>query len=149
MGFRSRLRSAFFWWAGRPVAMALCKLLWPRATAGVVVVEDDHLLAVDVGDYLMLPVGGVDYGESFADAARREAAEEAGVDVSLGERLAEGSNAYGGVEVFFAASLAHEGAESTVSGDPTWVPLDGVGERTWRFHRDVTGLLDELSESAR
>lgn len=142
----SRLRSLFFWWGGHPFAVLLSRLVWPRATAGVLVVEDGRLLAVDAGAYLMLPVGGLGYGESFADAARREAREETGVDVALESRLAEGHNAYGGVEVLFRASLAGGDPESTVSGEPTWVPLDRVGEHRWRFDRDVASLVAEATD---
>lgn len=141
----ARARSWFFWWGGHPFAVALCRLLWPRATAGVVVVEDQHVLAVDTGRYLMLPVGGLRYGESFAVAARREAREEAGVDVETGERIHEGANAYGGVEVFYTASLMGEELAETVSGDPTWVPLEDVADRRWRFDRDVARLIDEAT----
>jgi 8-oxo-dGTP pyrophosphatase MutT (NUDIX family) len=141
----ARLRAAFFWWAGRPFAALLCRLLWPRATAGVVVVHEDRLLAVDTGSYLMLPLGGLAYGESFADAARREAREEAGAAVELGRRLREAHNAYGGVEVLFAGSLrdGDSALHSTVSGTPTWVPVDAIDDHQWRFDRDVAHLVAE------
>lgn len=146
MRLAPRLRSIFFWWGGHPFAVLLSSLVWPRATAGVLVVEDGRLLAVDAGAYLMLPVGGLTYGESFAEAARREAREEAGVEVELGSRLAEGHNAYGGVEVLFRASLVGGEPQPTVSGDPAWVPLDRVADRRWRFDRDVEALVAEMTD---
>lgn len=144
MGLLSRLRSLFFWWGGYPFAVLLSKLFWPRATAGALVVDEGRLLAIDTGAYLMLPVGGLAYGESFADAARREAREEAGVAITLGDRIQEGHNAYGGVEVLFTARLAGDQPAPTVSGTPTWVPLDSVGDHRWRFDRDVATLVEQV-----
>lgn len=142
-----RLRSLFFWRGGYPFAVLLSKLLWPRATAGVVVLEDDRLLAVDAGSYLMLPIGGLAYAESFREAAEREALEEAGARVTVRERCYEGHNAYGGVEVLFSASLDGEHPEPTVTGDPVWVPVDEIPAHRWRFDRDVAGLVAAVDDA--
>lgn len=143
------LRSWYNWRGGHPFAVFLCHLFWPRATAGVLVVQNDRLLAINMGSYLMLPVGGLEYGESFADAARREAREEAGVSVEVGDRLHEGQNAYGGVEVLFEGRVI-DGEEAADLPDPiptsrsTWVPLTEVPRRRWRFHRNVDRLLGQV-----
>lgn len=139
------LRSWYLWKGGRPFASLFGRLIWPRSSAGALVVHDGRVLAVDTGDYLMLPLGGLAHGETFADAARREAREETGVDVELGARVAEGTNAYGGVEAVFAAEPRHEPSPGrSWEGSPVWVPIDEVGERRWRFDRPVDEYVATL-----
>lgn len=61
----------------------------PRVGANAIVVEDDRLLAVafddDTGHHYNLPGGGVEPGESIADALVREVREETTVTVAVGE----------------------------------------------------------------
>ena len=140
------LRSWYLWKGGRPFAALFGRLIWPRATAGVLVLHDGRLLAIDTGDYLMLPVGGLEAGESFAEAARREAREETGVDATLGDCVDEGTNAYGGVERLFVGEPTRETplSEPSWEGEPTWIPLDDARERRWRFERPVGRYLDSV-----
>jgi ADP-ribose pyrophosphatase YjhB (NUDIX family) len=141
------LRSWYLWKGGRPFASLFGRLLWPRPSAGALVVHDGQVLAVDTGDYLMLPLGGLAHGETFADAARREAREETGVDVELSERVASGTNAYGGVEMVFAAEPRSDPSPSrSWEGVPVWVPLDDVAGRRWRFGRPVAEYVASLPE---
>ncbi|EJN61653.1 NUDIX domain-containing protein [Halogranum rubrum] len=144
------LRSWYLWKGGLPFAALFGRLIWPRATAGVLVLHDDCVLAIDTGDYLMLPVGGLEAGETFTDAAHREAREETGVDVVLGDCVNEGLNAYGGVERLFVGEPKRETplAESSWEGRPTWVSFDDAQERRWRFDRPVGRFLDSVAENA-
>ncbi len=138
-------RTWYLWKGGLPFASLLGRLFWPRPSAGAVVTHDEAILAVDTGEYLMLPVGGLQYGETFADAARREAREETGLDVRINEQLDQGVNAYGGVEVLFAGEPASEvlAPDPSWEGRPTWIPFEEVPHRTWRFDRPVAEYLDD------
>jgi 8-oxo-dGTP diphosphatase len=65
------------------------------ATAGVVVLDGDHVLLIEHGEGAAhiigswgIPAGGIDAGETARAAAVRELAEETGLDVD-GETLVE------------------------------------------------------------
>jgi ADP-ribose pyrophosphatase YjhB (NUDIX family) len=80
-----------------------------------------------------LPAGYLDPGESFEDGARREAREEAGLDVELtalsGVYHSPAANA---VTVVYRARAADEGATVSLdseSSDSVWVRTGEVG--TW------------------
>ena len=66
---------------------------WRVGRAGVVVVEDGAMAFVkrvrDGRTYFAVPGGGVQHGESFEDAAVREAREELGFEVELLELVWE------------------------------------------------------------
>ncbi|HEU4963726.1 MAG TPA: NUDIX domain-containing protein [Bacilli bacterium] len=59
-----------------------------RIRAGALIIENDAILLVEFDDengvHYNLPAGGVEPGETVAEAARREAREEAGVEVEVG-----------------------------------------------------------------
>jgi len=61
----------------------------PRVRVAAIVVRDDALLLVQHEKagrrYWLLPGGGVDYGETLAEALVREVREETGLDVRVGD----------------------------------------------------------------
>lgn len=132
-------------WKGANLGYGLfSKILWPRASAAAFVVEEEELLAVDTGDYLMLPGGGLEYGEMFDEAAERETLEETGYKIQVKEKLGEGVNSVGGAEFIYSAELLDEERihEGTWEGKPVWIDLDEIRDRNWRHNRDVKDILD-------
>ncbi len=137
------LRSWIAWRGADFIYGTLSELLWPRSSAAAIVVHEDELLAVDMGDYLMLPAGGLEFGENFEQAAIREVFEETGYRIEIGEKLSENVNSVGGVEMIFDADLADKEQEHSGSwGKPVWIPLDQLDERNWRHNRDVKSILE-------
>lgn len=62
-----------------------------RIRVAGLLLEEDRVLMVqhkkDHKSYWLLPGGGVKYGESLADAVKREFLEELGIDVEVGDTL--------------------------------------------------------------
>lgn len=137
------LKSWIAWNGADFIYGILSEILWPRCSAGAIVVQDGELLAVDMEEYLMLPAGGLESGESFKEAAVREAFEETGYRIETSEKLTEGFNSVGGPEVIFDAELADEEQKHSGSwGEPVWIPLDEAKQRKWRHNRDMKSILD-------
>jgi 8-oxo-dGTP diphosphatase len=102
-----------------------------------IIVRGDLLLTIHrrkhCTEYYTLPGGGVERGESVAEACVREIREETGLVATIGDRLLTLENA-GRTEYYFAADApAGEvllGGEEAEANSPvnqytlTWLPLD-------------------------
>lgn len=115
-----------------------------RPRGGVVIVDDGKVALIkrvnDRGVYYLFPGGGVDEGETPADAAVREAKEELGLDVRVTGLLAVVTSR--GNEQYYYAAEVTGGVFGTGTGKelssppdskkgtytPMWVPLDQLGE---------------------
>jgi ADP-ribose pyrophosphatase YjhB (NUDIX family) len=63
----------------------------PRVRAAAIILKDDQILLArhekDGRSYWVLPGGGVDFGETVAEALTREMREEANLEIRLGELI--------------------------------------------------------------
>ncbi len=130
------------------VAWPLAKILWPPASAAAVVLEDGKILAIDTGDYLMLPGGTVKYGEEFEETAVRETEEETGVKIEILRKIKETVNDAGGNESIFLAKPVTRETGNNWEGTARWIETDELKQRQWRFNRDVKSLVEECGKQS-
>jgi 8-oxo-dGTP pyrophosphatase MutT (NUDIX family) len=114
--------------------------------ARIVLIDRGHLALIERNKngntYYVYPGGGADKGESLIDAAKREALEELGVEIEVGEQIAE-DRYEGRRNVFFTATLiggefgSGTGEEMSSTADskwgsykPEWIPIDRLDEIT-------------------
>ena len=97
----------------------------PAPRARVVIVQSDRVALIrrvrDRHTYFLFPGGGVEEGETPEQAARREAVEELGVEVELGELVHEES--FGGTRFLYYDA---------------WIVGGSFGTGDWPDHADLT-----------
>ncbi len=118
-----------------------------RNRAGVIVVKDGSVALIERHRegrrYWVVPGGGVEPGETVADAARREGQEELGVPITLGpllvELLARYADGSPGQHFYYQASVAS--AAISVVGPETDNPASsGTYEAVWVRLDDMPSL---------
>lgn len=140
-----------------------------RTRAAVVIIEEGKIAVIErqLGDnrWYVLPGGGVEEGETSEQAAIREAAEELGLEVSVGPLLAEadreGPNGTRHSQLYFAATIVG-GVWGSGTGEelsrgatsakgtyrPQWLVLERAAELDARpaslFAALTSGSIDDL-----
>lgn len=105
-----------------------------RLRSGVVVIENDHALLIkrvkNGKTYYVFPGGGVEQGETYEQAAIREAFEEVGVHVQLKDLICEVE--FNGTQYFYEAKIIG-GEVGTGCGEEFTNPAIGSGtyETVW------------------
>lgn len=134
----------------------------PRIRVAAIIVEDGRILLVrhekDGQSYWMLPGGGVDYGETLAEALRRELREELNIEAAIGplmlanDSIPEDRHRHI-VNLYFAARIT--GGELRTGGDARVVeaafqPLDALEDLPVRpvFQTLLKTAITEASEAA-
>jgi 8-oxo-dGTP pyrophosphatase MutT (NUDIX family) len=138
-------------WDGSPVQ-------W-RVSAYVLVVRDDEILIVNNSDEIMhdIPGGGIEFGEDIEQTLHREAREEAGAEIEIGELLharngffyhRELDQFFQTLQLFYSAELVGELAKPTEER-MVWsgfVPLDTVLDG-YDFPPAVTQQIAQLRDA--
>lgn len=122
----------------------------PEICVGAIARRDDSLLLIErgrgaaVGEW-SVPGGRVEFGESLAEAARREMAEETGLDVVVGDVIGwveRVSPEYHFVIVDFAVTVVGGTLRAgDDAADARWVAVDDLSSL-----KLVEGLLSFLQE---
>ena len=115
--------------------------------ARVVLVETGHVAWIkrrrDDDHYFLFPGGGVEVGETAADAAIREAWEELGVEVEVGEALYE--EAFGDARfVYYSARIV--GGEFGTGAWPDHAARTALARARSGTHTPVWLSLNELED---
>ncbi|WEL23585.1 NUDIX domain-containing protein [Candidatus Nanohalovita haloferacivicina] len=138
---------SWFLWKGENLgARIISKFLWPPASAAALVIKDDKVLAVNAGEYLMLPGGLLEREESFEQGAVRETREETGLEVEVRSLVSEKVREGLGVEKIFYAELTGGELSSSWEGRPEWIEISEIEDRDWRYNRDVMRLVEKVQE---
>ena len=135
-----------------------------KSRARVVIVEDGRVALmkrVRRGQtYYLFPGGGVKEGETPEQAAAREALEELGVDVRVGELLHE--EVFEGTPFLYFAAEIHGGEFGTGTGrevvtsgetkrgtyEPVWLPLAELADAQIGLDVRPTELVRRLAATA-
>jgi 8-oxo-dGTP diphosphatase len=131
-----------------------------RTRAGIVLIQGDRVALIErhrAGlDYFVFPGGGVDEGETFEQAAIREAMEELGVEIAIKQKVAEIQMGQKSKQVYFLVDQIG-GKFGTGVGDeytdadpgdpdegvysPVWMPIDELPLHEKIYPVELAGLV--------
>lgn len=104
-----------------------------RERSAILVVEDGRILLMrrrkEGEEYYVVPGGGIEPGETLAEAAVREAKEETGLDVSLAGKL--GVIEHDGKTTHYFLAASHRGRLRVGSPERERQTPDNVYELEW------------------
>lgn len=113
-----------------------------RVRVGVIIIKNNHILLVehqkDGASYWLIPGGGLDFGETVAECAKREVREETNLEIQLGRFL------------FSSESIAPDGSRHVLNlfflgyADDENLPSLQVGDEE-RLKSVSFVAIDELS----
>jgi 8-oxo-dGTP pyrophosphatase MutT (NUDIX family) len=133
-----------------------------RSRAGVVLIQDGRVALIErhrAGlDYFVFPGGGVDEGETYEQAAVREAMEELGIQVAIKQKVAEIQMASKSHQVYFLVEQTG-GEFGTGTGEeyadadpndpdegvyvPVWMPIAELPLHEKVYPRGVADLVNK------
>ena len=122
----------------------ISKFLWPPASAFTIILEDDKLLVVRTSEYLMLPGGIADRGETLSECAVRETREETGLEINILSEINTQAEKFGGIEKMFHAEKTGGELNGSWEGQPEYIDIDKIDQEDWRGDRDVKNLLGKI-----
>ena len=137
------LTSWILWRGEKLGSRIISKIFWPPCSGSAVILDDNRILAVEKKDYLMLPGGLLERGESFEEAVEREVKEETGLEVEVLEEIDEYVKDFAGVEKIFTATVKSGELSSSWEGKPKFISLEEASERKWRWNRDIEDLIEK------
>ncbi len=135
-----------------------------RLSAKAIIIQDGRLFTMHhrdrIGDYYLLPGGGVHNGEDLASALQRECMEEANARITVGDILfvrdyIEDNHEFAGnkpgfhqVEIMFSCKLLNP-EDVFVGAEPdarqigfTWLPVDRLG----KYRLYPKALIDKIQD---
>ncbi|MGB2248193.1 MAG: NUDIX hydrolase [Alcanivorax sediminis] len=128
-----------------------------RANAGCLIIQDDRVLLLTHrwGGKLGVPGGTLEEGELAQCTAWRETAEEVGLAVTVGKRLAVMSNGFHLYRCYpreplrSHAPLPVPGSALTEVTAIGWYPLSSLRKESWRFHYQFDQFIAVADEAMR
>lgn len=108
------------------------KLLWaPLSVAVLAEGEHGDYLTLEMGGRHELPGGLVNSGEDLREAVKREAKEETGFDVEVGDLL--DIHNHGGITFFFHGKVVGGEKSGSWEGEPEFVKKEEMKGKAWRL----------------
>ncbi|WEL23722.1 NUDIX domain-containing protein [Candidatus Nanohalovita haloferacivicina] len=130
-------------------ATILGNLLWPPVSSAVLA-EGEHndILALDTGDHYKLPGGLINSGEDMREAAKREALEETGFNVEIGDLLdVRVGDQTGSITFFFEGKVIDGEKDGSWEGRPEFIDKEEMKDKMWKLeHSHVHEYLFPNSE---